>query len=815
MDPERWQRIARILGAVWDLPPEERSAFITRETDDDPGLRAELESLLAAEAGAGSFLEHPAEQQLAQHPSFGLEQDLPPGTRIGPWAVGRALGRGGMGVVYLAERADGQFRQRVALKLIKRGMDSAEIVQRFLAERQILAKLVHPHIARLLDGGTAPDGRPWFALEYVEGTPLNRFAADRALSFAARLHLFEQVAEAVRYAHQNLVVHRDLKPSNILVTEAGEAKLLDFGIAKVLHGALETGSTLTSRGEWLLTPEYGAPEQVRGEPITTATDVYSLGAVLYELLSGERAHRLSELTPAEVHRVVCESAPPPPSAVAPAAFRPKLRGDLDTIVLKALAKEPERRYPSAEALLDDLRRHRAGMPVLARPDSALYRARKFVRRHRLGVAASGAIVLALLAGIVATLRESYATRREADRVLKAKAVLVSVLETSVTMQPGQQVIYPRELLDQGVRQVDSAFAAEPSMRQELLADLARINHQLGYLLEADSLLVRALAAARLAFAPDHPTVASRLAELARVREDEGDLVSAAALLRESLAIGRAASPAERAASLDQLALLYGYAGRLAAAESLLRMAPEREPRLSDPKRGEAAARLTSRLADILAASGNWRGADSAWTRVLATRTASGHAPDSLSLVALDGLAGVRERNGDLAEAERLRRLVLTARRAGHDPVELADAAVSLARVLAARGALGDAHFLLTDALAAQQAHLGADHPVSLATASDLALLAWRLGKVEEAAAEMRRLLDTARAALGALDPVTLTLEHNLGGVLEKQGKGAEAAPLLAEALAGRERVFGKGSPEQAQTLKLLGELASSSRTARP
>jgi serine/threonine-protein kinase len=801
VNPDRWRLLAGILERAWDLSPERREELLARETDGDPVLRAEIDSLLAAEAEAGSFLEHAAAEQLEPSRCAGGDE-LASGTRIGPYAVSTRLGRGGMGEVYLAERVDGQFRQSVALKLIRRGMDSAEIIQRFLSERQILARLVHPHIARLLDGGTAPDGRPWFALEYVEGLPISRFVAERAIGLEARLDLFEQVADAVRYAHQNLVVHRDLKPSNVLVTADGEVKLLDFGIAKVIQGAGGEGTTLTSRGEWLLTPEYGAPEQVRGEPVTTATDVYALGAVLYELLTGQRAHKVSDLTPMEMVRAVCEDVPAPPSAVAAPEQRRRLRGDLDTIILKALAKEPGRRYPSAEALLEDLRRHRAGLPVHARPDSALYRARKFVRRHRLAVATTGAVALALAGGIGATLRQSYATRREADKAARAKAVLVSVLETSITMQPGQQVIYPRELLQQGVVQVDSAFAAEPSMRQELFADLARIHHHLGYLLEADSLLVRAVTAARQAYGSGSPIVASRLTELARVRTDQGEYGAASLLLGEALAIYPAR---ERGLHVDELARLLGYAGRLVAAESVLRAAAHQQQGFGGGSPLDL-ARIFGRLGEVLETRGNLPAADTAWTAALRVLPETVPA-DSVRLAALDGLALVRERRADLAEAERLRRQLLVLRRQGNDPVETAAAAGALARVLESRGSLGEAESLLEQALQLETRHLRAEHPATLRTASDLALIAYRLGKRDEAEAAMRRILTVARRAAGATDPVSLTVAHNLGGMLAERGRTGEAAPLLREAWAGRERMFGKNAIEPAQTVRLLGVLA--------
>ena len=405
--PGRWPEVERILDLALELGPEDRSALLDRTCAGDPELRAQVEAMLVG-ADSDEFLMSPAAVLAASM----LEAESPTdgssalqGALVGPYRLVRELGHGGMGIVYLAERADGHFEQRVALKLIKRGMDSDEILRRFLGERQVLARLNHPHIARLLDGGVSTEGQPWFAMEYVEGVPLNRSCEERQLGVEERLALFGKVCQAVHYAHQNRVIHRDLKPSNILVTAAGEIKLVDFGIAKVLYHDPED-EAVTNTEYRMMTPEYAAPEQVRGEPVTTATDVYALGAILYELLTGRHAHQLKRGAVAERERVICLVEPDPPSVAVRGTPRDRLRrrlaGDLDTIVLKALRKKPLHRYPSVEALLDDLERHRTGLPVRARPDSMTYQARKFLGRNRreLRVAAIAA-VLAVLGGVAA------------------------------------------------------------------------------------------------------------------------------------------------------------------------------------------------------------------------------------------------------------------------------------------------------------------------------------------------------------------------------------------------------------------------------
>jgi eukaryotic-like serine/threonine-protein kinase len=429
MSDARWERLNEVFHAAVELAPEQRAGFLDYACSHDPGLRAEVERLVAAHERAGRFIEAPA---IAEAGPWLAESSKPlsAGHRVGPYRVVREIGRGGMGAVYLAERADGQFEQQVALKLIKRGMDTDLVLQRFRAERQILASLDHPNIARLLDGGTTDEGRPYFVMEYMEGEPLDEYADARRLSIPERLRLFLTVCGAVAYAHQRRVVHRDIKPLNILVTRQGVPKLLDFGIAKVLHpGADEPTSSITGFG--LLTPEYASPEQVEGRHATEVSDVYSLGVVLYEVLTGHSPYRSKSHEPADVVEAVRTTDPVPPSAAVvrggaeedtrrrPGLARDRaaatgagstirlsrrLRGDLDTIVLMALRKEPARRYQSVEQLAEDIRRHLEGLPVRARRDSVRYRAGKFLRRNRASIAAAalaGVLVLLLVAGFVA------------------------------------------------------------------------------------------------------------------------------------------------------------------------------------------------------------------------------------------------------------------------------------------------------------------------------------------------------------------------------------------------------------------------------
>ena len=411
MSGNNWDRVQEIFLDAADLPSAERDPFLARACHGDTGLRSEVESLLRADAAGGSAIAAAIEAEV----SALLDDDAPlAGTRMGPYRLLKEIGRGGMGSVYLGERDDEHYRKLVAIKVVKRGMDSTEVLARFRHERQILASLEHPYIARLIDGGTTPDGRPFFVMEYVQGQPIDTYCRDQNLNLESRLRLFLRVCEAVAYAHRALVVHRDLKPGNIFVGAEGIPKLLDFGVAKLLDPGNDPGLTSTSAAMGPFTPEYASPEQIRGLAITTAADVYALGAILFELLTGSRAQPMATHTPSEIERVVCQTDTPRPSAMARAAGAPhRLDGDLDNIVLMAMRKEPERRYGSANRLAEDIVRYLDGQPILARQDSVVYRAHKFVRRNALTVGAAFLIFLSLLGGIV--LAERQARQAESAR----------------------------------------------------------------------------------------------------------------------------------------------------------------------------------------------------------------------------------------------------------------------------------------------------------------------------------------------------------------------------------------------------------------
>ena len=416
---ERWHRTKQLFEGALDLTPADRAALLEKECGDDETLRRDVESLLESDDHAGDFIEDPP---------FSIPRDLFPvggdepfvSQEFGTYTSIRELGRGGLGSVYLAARSDDEYRKEVAIKVIRRGLDTEDILRRFRNERQILAQLDHPNIARLIDGGTTDDGLPYFVMEYVKGNPLTAYTETQAPSLTDRLTLFRKICAAVTYAHQNLVIHRDLKPSNILVTADGEPKLLDFGIAKLLD-TNDEAAFLTIPELRAMTPEYASPEQIKGGAITTASDIYSLGVLLFELLTGERPYRLETHTPGEIAQAVTEQEPTRPSTVISKTLggelsnHKSLRGDLDNIVLMAMRKEPMRRYASVSQFSEDIRRHIEGHPVLAHKDTVGYRAAKFVRRHTAGVLAAAVVTLALIAGIVGTSWQARIARRERAR----------------------------------------------------------------------------------------------------------------------------------------------------------------------------------------------------------------------------------------------------------------------------------------------------------------------------------------------------------------------------------------------------------------
>jgi eukaryotic-like serine/threonine-protein kinase len=490
MSESRAARAAELLKSALEREPQERSAFLDETCGSDVDLRAEVESLLQFQQPARRFMQQPAVHLAAD---VFLDRELKAEETIGDYEIISLIGSGGMGDVYLAE--DRQLHRQVALKIVRRGSNTEDVVRRFQREEQILASLNHPNIARLYGGAITSDGVPFFVMEYVDGTRLDEYCDENRLALKERLALFRKVCAAVAYAHQHLVIHRDLKPSNIRVTREGEPKLLDFGIAKLLDPATSVGSELTMTFPGAMTPEYASPEQVRGETMATTSDVYSLGVVLYRLLTDQTPYRTKTNRPDEIARAIIEQEPTRPSTVvtlnnqqSEISNQKLLRGDLDNIVLRALRKEPQRRYESAAQFSEDIRRHLEGLPVIARKDTFEYRSAKFIKRHRVGVTAAALVALALIGGTVATVWEArrvnqqrILAERRFDDVRQLANSLMFELHGAIENLPGATAA--RELLVKRALEYLAKLSREandnPSLQQDLVSAYLKVGNVQG------------------------------------------------------------------------------------------------------------------------------------------------------------------------------------------------------------------------------------------------------------------------------------------------------------------------------------------------
>ncbi len=569
MPNERAERLAELVKAALELAPAERTAFLETACADDPALRAETSALLGPAEEDDDFLEGQALHLVAE--TLAEEEPSRIGESLGDYRLVALLGAGGMGEVYLAE--DAELGRQVAIKLIHRGFGGVGVARHLRREARILAGLTDSHIARLYGVAATPAGVPYFVMEYVAGKRLDEYCTEHQLTTDARLELFQKVCAGVSYAHRHLIIHRDLKPANIRVTAEGEPKLLDFGIAKLLDPeSTETfEQTLTLAG--VMTPDYASPEQVAGDgAMTTASDVYSLGVILYELLTGEKPYRLTSRQPAEMARAIAAQEPPRPSAL-----RPGLHRDLDNIVLMALRKEPARRYASVAQFADDLRRHRAGLPVTARKDTLGYRAGKFVRRHKAAVATAALVALALVAGLIATTWQARVARQERDRAQIAtrqaerlNLFLEDLLSSADPSKMGKDVKVV-QVLDAGGKSLEADLADEPELLARAHETLGRAYQNLGLWEQAEQHARAALILIRRLHGTEDPATAHAEYALADVLADRYRSGEAQPLLRHALAVFRRQPvPNEKdlAETLDVLSFTYVTENRPAEADPL-------------------------------------------------------------------------------------------------------------------------------------------------------------------------------------------------------------------------------------------------------
>jgi serine/threonine protein kinase len=786
---ERWELVSPYLDRAIEMEDRERAAWLASLRAENPQLVADIESLLAERSAASQegFLEGTAARPEA---SASLA-----GQRIDAYTLVSQIGQGGMGSVWLARRSDGRFEGRAAVKFLNASLLGFAAEERFHREGSILARLTHSHIAHLLDAGVSPAGQPYLVLEHIEGEPIDCYCDGKNLDVEARLRLFGDVLSAVAHAHANLIVHRDIKPSNVLVGPDGCVKLLDFGIAKLLEGEADSGqaTTLTRDGGQVLTPEYAAPEQVTGGPITTATDVYALGTLLYVLLSGRHPAEAAFSSPADLIRAIVETEPQRLSdavarrkghtgeapetlaatrAATPEALRRILKGDLDRIVGKALKKRPEERYASVTAFAEDVRRYLNQEPIRARKDTFAYRAAKFVRRNVRSVAAALAVLLmlAVLVGFytVRLAKERDRARLEAEKAKKVSELLTGLL-TGADPYEAHEVKEPtvRGLLDAGAARIEKELASEPGVQAEMFTVMGQVYERMGLHDKAQPLLEKAVATGRRAFGPENEHFAASLNNLGVVLREKGDFTGSAVMLEQALATRRRLLGNEDkdvAVTLVELGRVYSDLGDEGRAEPLFRES------------------LTIRR------------------KVLG-------AEDHETAVSLNALATLAWHKGDLVGSESLFREGVEAFRKsrGPDDPDVSTGLNNLALVVADRHDYAAAESLLRESLRIGRKALGDRHPNIAGKLNNLSNVLREQKKFDEAGSVIQEALEIAISDLGDRHPQVATYRITLARLHLARREASAAEPLLRQALETRQRVYPKGDWRIAIPQSVLGE----------
>lgn len=802
-----WTRLKSLFGEALELEPQQRTEFLDERCPRGSALRDEIDELLRHHDISDTFMEEPVRGLAARLVSAG-SAGLP--ERIGPFRILREVGRGGMGVVYEAEREEGGFEQRVAIKVIRRGMATDEVQRRFLLERQVLARLDHPNIARLLDGGVTVDDRPYFVMEFIDGVPLTQYLANTRPSLRPRLRLFQSICRAVNYAHRNLVLHRDLKPSNILITPAGEPKLLDFGVAKLLDPG-DVADAATRADQRYLTPAFASPEQMQGAPLTTASDVYGLGLLLFELLTGARPFSEGDGTSGSRATDPVEREAPRPSAVA--AMHPadapvpasSLRGDLDVIVAFALQPDPARRYESADRLSADVDRFIRGLPIVARRDSLPYRAGKFVRRHRWGVAASAVATLGLIAGLTAVSVQSVRIAGERDKAQRITALLVDLLQGSDPAEALGDTLTARALLDRSEARIEAELAGQPEVQGALLDVVGGLYHSLGLPEQAESPLRRAVAIRREVLGEEHPDVAQSLNALGGVLDSQGQFDEAEGYFEEALAIRRARfrrPDAAVAESLNDLGQLLLFARQdFERAEPLLVEALDMRRGLFSPPHRDVAESVHN-VALLAQLKGQYAEAASLYEESLAMRRTLFGATHPALVATLNNLALVLQAQGKSQDAEPLLResLSLRERLLGPTSPQVSLAMANLAITLRDRGRSGEAEDLLRRSLELASEGFGTSHPRTASVMSNLGDVLRDRESWDEAERLYERSLGIRRDALGPDHPHVAFSLNGLAEVAHGRGAFERSDSLHAEALDLRRTRLGPDHPDVAQSL---------------
>jgi serine/threonine protein kinase len=824
--PSQRDRAEQLFQTVLGVKPAERSAFLDRECVGNPELRQAVEDLLALDADAGSFLKHPFLE------STTADSLNPSGIYIDDYHLLHLIGEGGMGEVWLAEQKQ-PVRRRVAIKLIKAGMDTREVVSRFESERQALALMDHPAIAKVFDAGTTPEGRPYFVMEYVAGMPITTYCDRRKLSTRQRLELFISVCEGVQHAHQKAIIHRDLKPSNILVTEVDGKpvpRIIDFGVAKATSQRLSARTLYTQVGAVIGTLDYISPEQADsgGVDIDTRSDVYSLGVVLYELLSGALPFDFRKLAYAEVLRCLREQDAPTPSTRLrtqgdDSALTAKnrnadlptlmslLQGDPDAITLKALEKDRARRYSTPLELAADIGRYLRNEPVSAHVPSAAYHARKYIRRHRLGVTLVSLLVLLAIISAVTQTIQLRRIRRERDRADRITNFLTDMFKVSSPSEARGNAVTAREILDRSSNEIEKGLDQDPEVRSQLMLVMAKTYENLGLFSRAHDLMERVVQDRRGALGPDHPKTLEAISQMGWVLYREGREAEAERLTRTTIdAQSRVLGPDDPTTleSKDHLVSILLRQAHYAEAEKLesqLIAASSRKLGPEDPR----TLRFMEGLAVAYASQSRFTEAEAEYRKLLDLERRNLGPDHPSTLATMRNLAIMYFGEGNYAAAEKLHRetLQIEQRILGPDHPDTAKTMTLLANTLRYQtGGDSEAEDLYRKSLAIDLRTMGPDHPYTTAAKEGLANVLSEEQRYAEAETLLREILAQRQRLLGTDDTDTLLSQYNLATVLKHENRYPEAEKLIRETLTTQTRVLDPNDPDTLASRSFLADV---------
>ncbi len=817
--PEQWQKIKEIVADALERKSGERVAFLEEACAQDAPLRAEVESLLAAYDEAGGLSEHPLAGKLPEIPV-----EL---THIGPYRLIRQLGIGGMGQVWLAEQTE-PVRRRIALKLIKAGMYDAAVVQRFQAERQSLALMDHPAIAKVFDAGATPAGQPYFVMEYVDGLPITDYCDEKRLDIRDRLKLLLRVCAGVQHAHQKAIIHRDLKPSNILVVEVDGKpmpRIIDFGLAKVTAPAVVGETAFTQLGVFLGTPGYMSPEQADPDvrDIDTRTDVYSLGVVLYELLTGYLpfdAMQWKERRLDQVLRHLRETDPQRPSTrvstnrdtstasaeargTQPGQLVSLLRGDLDWITLKALERERERRYSTVSEFAADIERYLENRPVVARPASRAYRLRKYVRRNRVAVAVAGGAFALLVAFALMQAAQLRHTTRERDRANRITQFMTSMFKVSNPSEARGNTVTAREILDKSSKEIDAGLSDDPELRAQMMDVMGEVYGNLGLFGRSHVLLSQAVDIRRRVLGPNDAQTLTSMDHLAWTLCREGHYAEAEKMQRETLDARRRVLGPENPdtlESIENLAWSLKEQSHYAEAEKLQRETLDIRRRILGVEHPDTLVSMTD-LAASLSGQGNFAEAEKLERDALDIQRRILGPENPRTMTSMNNLGNTLNQEDKYPEAEKLQRetLDIQGRVLGPEHPDTLRSMVNLALTLNQEHRYSDAERLERDAIAIDRRVLGPEHPVTLSAMNNLVNTLNEEHDYAEAEKLGRETLEIRRRVLGPEHRSTLMSMANLAATLRGEGRYADAEKLEWETLEIQQRLLGRNHPDTADS----------------